>query len=77
MDRVAEMLGELAIAARGVIARGGDRRFDNKAAVGLDPVTHYAVLARQFDAPRIKGPLNLDARRAAGFDDVELALLSA
>ena len=39
MDRVAEMLGELAIAARGVIARGGDRRFENKAAVGLDPVT--------------------------------------
>ena len=44
---------------------------------GLDPVATYAVLARQYDAPRIKGPLNLDARRAAGFDDVELALLSA
>ena len=44
---------------------------------GQDPVATYAVLARQYDAPRIKGPLNLDARRAAGFDDVELALLSA
>ena len=44
---------------------------------GLDPVATYAMLARQYDAPRIKGPLNLDARRAAGFDDVELALLSA
>ena len=42
---------------------------------GLDPVTNYAVLAEQYSAPRIKGPLNLDARRAAGFDDAELALL--
>ena len=44
---------------------------------GLDPVAHYAVLARQFDAPRIKGPLNLTARRKAGFEEVELALLEA
>ena len=44
---------------------------------GLDPVAHYAVLARQYNAPRIKGPLNLDARRKAGFEEVELALLEA
>ncbi|MCY1166098.1 MAG: ferritin-like domain-containing protein [Pseudomonadota bacterium] len=43
---------------------------------GLDPVTTYAVLARQYGAPRLKGPLNLDARRDAGFDEEELALLS-
>jgi uncharacterized ferritin-like protein (DUF455 family) len=42
---------------------------------GLDPVATYAVLARQYEAPRLKGPLNLDARRAAGFDEAELALL--
>ena len=42
---------------------------------GLDPVAHYAVLARQYGAPRIKGPLNLEARRQAGFDDAELTLL--
>lgn len=42
---------------------------------GLDPVAHYAVLAKQYGAPRVKGPLNLDARRKAGFEDVELALL--
>ena len=41
----------------------------------LDPVATYAVLARQYDAPRIKGPLNLDARRQAGFEEAELALL--
>jgi uncharacterized ferritin-like protein (DUF455 family) len=43
---------------------------------GLDPIAHYAVLAMQYAAPRIKGPLNLDARRKAGFDDAELALLT-
>ena len=44
---------------------------------GLEPVATYAVLARQYAAPRLKGPLNLEARREAGFDEVELALLSA
>ena len=42
---------------------------------GLDPVAHYAVLAAQYGAPRVKGPVNLDARRQAGFDEAELALL--
>ncbi len=42
---------------------------------GLDPVAHYAVLAAQYGAPRVKGPLNLDARRRAGFEEVELGLL--
>jgi uncharacterized ferritin-like protein (DUF455 family) len=44
---------------------------------GLDPVAIYAVLARQYGAPRLKDPLNLDARRQAGFDDAELALLGS
>jgi uncharacterized ferritin-like protein (DUF455 family) len=44
---------------------------------GLEPVATYAVLARQYGAPRVKGPLNLGARRDAGFDDAELALLKA
>lgn len=43
---------------------------------GLDPVANYALLARQYGAPRLKGPLNLGARRDAGFDEAELALLS-
>ena len=42
---------------------------------GLDPVVTYAELAAAYGAPRIKGPFNLEARRAAGFDEVELALL--
>ena len=43
---------------------------------GLDPLMTYAVLARQYGAPRVKGPLNLDARRDAGFEEAELRLLA-
>ncbi|WP_188709144.1 ferritin-like domain-containing protein [Polaromonas eurypsychrophila] len=42
---------------------------------GLDPVATYAALAAAYGAPRLKGPFNLDARRAAGFDEDELTLL--
>lgn len=41
----------------------------------LDPVTTYAALALEHGAPRLRGPFNLPARRAAGFDEIELALL--
>ncbi|MDB5869798.1 MAG: hypothetical protein JWP96_2130, partial [Polaromonas sp.] len=44
---------------------------------GLAPVATYAALARQYGAPRLKGPLNLQARREAGFDETELSLLRA
>jgi uncharacterized ferritin-like protein (DUF455 family) len=43
---------------------------------GLDPIPTYAELARQYGAPRLKGPFNLVARRAAGFEESELAWLS-
>jgi uncharacterized ferritin-like protein (DUF455 family) len=42
---------------------------------GLDPVATYASLAQAYQAPRLRGPFNLAARRAAGFSDVELAAL--
>ncbi|MBL8345624.1 MAG: ferritin-like domain-containing protein [Rubrivivax sp.] len=42
---------------------------------GLDPVAHYAVLAARHGAPRLKGPFNMAARRAAGFGDEELRAL--
>ena len=42
---------------------------------GLEPVATYAELALQYGAPRIRGPLNLEARRRAGFDEAELAAL--
>jgi uncharacterized ferritin-like protein (DUF455 family) len=44
---------------------------------GLEPVATYARLAALHQAPRPRGPFNLDARRAAGFDEAELAALAA
>jgi uncharacterized ferritin-like protein (DUF455 family) len=43
---------------------------------GLDPVAHYPVLAARHDAPRLRAPFNLVARRAAGFTETELAQLA-
>ncbi len=42
---------------------------------GLDAVAHYRVLAETYRAPRLRGPFNLEARRAAGFTDLELQAL--
>ncbi len=43
---------------------------------GLDPLAHYRVLARRYDAPRLYPPFNEAARRRAGFSDEELAWLA-
>ena len=42
---------------------------------GLDPVATYAALAAEHGAPRLRGPFNLEARRAAGFSEEELLRL--
>ncbi len=42
---------------------------------GLDPVAHYAALAERHRAPRLLGPFNVAARRAAGFTADEIAAL--
>lgn len=44
---------------------------------GLDPIATYAQLAARYEAPLLRGPFNLEARRAAGFDADELAALGA
>jgi uncharacterized ferritin-like protein (DUF455 family) len=44
---------------------------------GLDPVAHYAALARQHQAPRLRPPFNDEARLAAGFTAGEIASLRA
>lgn len=44
---------------------------------GLDPVRSYAELTVKYEAPKLKKPFNLDARRAAGFSDDELIALQA
>ena len=42
---------------------------------GLEPIATYTMLARQYGVPRLKGPLNLDARRLAGFSNAEITSL--
>ncbi|MGE4339455.1 MAG: ferritin-like domain-containing protein [Pigmentiphaga sp.] len=44
---------------------------------GLEPVAAYAELARRYQAPRLKGPFNIEARRTAGFSENELRALQA
>ncbi len=44
---------------------------------GLDPIATYATLAQEHGAPRLRGPFNLPARRAAGFDETELEILQS
>ena len=43
---------------------------------GLDPVSRYMQLASEHQAPRLRPPFNVEARRAAGFTQAELDLLS-
>jgi uncharacterized ferritin-like protein (DUF455 family) len=43
---------------------------------GLEPVSTYAALMDQYDAPKLRPPFNLAARRLAGFDEAELAALT-
>jgi len=40
---------------------------------GMEPISTYAALARQFKAPPLRGPFNIEARKAAGFTDAELS----
>jgi uncharacterized ferritin-like protein (DUF455 family) len=42
---------------------------------GLEPLATFAALAVQHKAPQLRGPFNLEARRAAGFSDAELQVL--
>jgi uncharacterized ferritin-like protein (DUF455 family) len=43
---------------------------------GHDPVALYAELTVRYEAPRLRPPFNHAARRAAGFTDAEIALLT-
>lgn len=44
---------------------------------GIEPIATYAALAARYDAPQLRGPFNIAARRAAGFSEQELAALGA
>jgi len=41
----------------------------------LDPISTFDDLCKQYKAPKLRAPFNLDARRQAGFSETELALL--
>ncbi|MDY7547573.1 ferritin-like domain-containing protein [Glaciimonas sp. CA11.2] len=43
----------------------------------LEPIAAFANLVVQYQAPVLRGPFNLDARRAAGFSEEELAVLQS
>jgi len=42
---------------------------------GLDPIGTYAELVTRYQAPKLRAPFNLEARRLAGFEDEELDAL--
>ena len=44
---------------------------------GLEPVSHYRHLVRQYSAPRLRPPFNREAREAAGFSAEEMAFLTS
>ncbi|MBS7808517.1 ferritin-like domain-containing protein [Variovorax sp. PCZ-1] len=40
---------------------------------GLEPVAHFRKLCEQHAAPRVRAPINEEARRLAGFTDAEIS----
>lgn len=44
---------------------------------GLDPISTYAKLVEEYEPPKLRRPFNLEARRLAGFDEIELQALQA
>jgi len=44
---------------------------------GLDPIATFARLIKEYDAPRIRPPFHVEARRAAGFSDAEIQYLES
>ncbi|MFM8344392.1 MAG: DUF455 family protein, partial [Betaproteobacteria bacterium] len=39
---------------------------------GLEPLPHFRQLAREYGAPRLKPPFNLEARGRAGFSEEKI-----
>ena len=74
--RAAEILGVILRDEVGHVAIGNHWYRWLCARDGHDPVAHYAELARRHHAPRLHPPFNFEARRAAGFTDAEMSLLT-
>ncbi len=41
----------------------------------LNPITTFELLRQQYNAPTLRAPFNMEARKQAGFSDEELSLL--
>ena len=74
--RAAEILGVILRDEVGHVAIGNHWYRWLCARDGHDPVALYAELAARHGAPRLRPPFNLPARLAAGFTEVEIALLA-
>ena len=44
---------------------------------GLDIVETFETLRQQYQAPKLRPPFNMEARKQAGFSAIELAYLNA
>ena len=75
--RAAEILGLIMRDEIGHVAIGNHWYRWLCARDGLDPHAHYVELALRHQAPRLRAPFNLEARRAAGFSEAELDELAA
>ena len=73
--RAVEILGVILRDEVGHVAIGNHWYRWLCARAGLEPNSHYGVLAARHGAPRLKPPFNREARRAAGFTESELAAL--
>ncbi len=73
--RAAEILGVILGDEVGHVAIGNRWYRWLCARAGQDPEALYPELARRHHAPRVRGPFNLEARRAAGFSEGEIEAL--
>lgn len=74
--RAAEILGVILRDEVGHVAIGNHWYRWLCARDGHDPLALYAELAARHHAPRLHPPFNFEARRAAGFTEAELDLLT-
>ncbi len=74
-ERAAEILDVILREEVGHVAIGNRWFFWACQREGAVPRQRYEQLLEQYQAPRPRPPLNLDARRAAGFDEDELSWL--
>lgn len=42
---------------------------------GLEPISTFRTLLSEYNAPRLRGPLHIEARLAAGFSEAEIQML--